>query len=164
MYRRKNTTAGFTLIELVMYMGLMSILLTVVVTLFSSIVNLRLETEATSSVEEDSKYIFSRLSYDIVRADTVVTPASAGSSSANLEITIDGTTHTYALHDGNLRVSNTDTILLNGFNSLVSDVSFERLENNHGDVSIKVRYTVRNKTLKVGAEETKTVETTIGVR
>lgn len=156
---------GFTIVELLIFMVLMSILLTVVTNLFMSVVHLRLETEAASSVEEDSKYIFSRLQYDIQRATSVTTPASAGDTSSSLGITIEGETFTYALSEGNLQLTTSSTTdNLNGFNTSLSSITFERLENDRGDITIKILYTVNSKTLRNGQAETKTVETTVGLR
>jgi len=67
--------SGFTMIELILYMGLFSILLFVLLQIFASILSVHLESQATSSVDQEANLILSRLTYDIHRAKTVDKPS-----------------------------------------------------------------------------------------
>src|SRR4030042_5852170 len=71
---------GFTLVEILLYMGLLAILLVVLTEILVSILAVKIEFEATSSVEQDSRFLLSRLFYDINRASAITTPGSIGSS------------------------------------------------------------------------------------
>lgn len=156
---------GFTLVELIIFTGLMSFLLAVIMGFFATIIELRLETEATSSVEQDSKFIYSRLLYDIQRASTITTPAFAGQTGSTLGITIGAETFTYALVNGKLQLTTPmGTSNLNGYNTTIDSITFEHLENNLQEKSIRVTYTIASITLRNGTREQRTIQTTFGFR
>src|SRR5438094_795700 len=91
----KKLEQGFTLIEFLMYIGIFSILLVALFQLFTTILDIQSESQATSSVDEDGKFILSRLSYDIQRTNAIVTPASVGQQGSTLQLTIGGASYTY---------------------------------------------------------------------
>ena len=93
---------GFTLVEILLYMALLSIFLLTLVDILVSVLDVQLESQATSAVDIDSRFISSRLNYDILRASAIVTPASLGDVSDNLVMTIGGAGYTYSLSGGNL--------------------------------------------------------------
>jgi prepilin-type N-terminal cleavage/methylation domain-containing protein len=97
---------GFTLIELLLYMGIFSILLTVSLQMFGSVFELQLESQATSSVDVDGKFILNRFGYDITRADSITIPVSVGQSSSSMTIVINGQSFSYGLSGGNLNLTN----------------------------------------------------------
>src|SRR5688572_24260327 len=72
--RTSRSQKGFSLVELLIVMGLMSILLLVLTDMFTSMLNVQTSTKAHSSVTEDGRFILSRLSYDVQRASSVTTP------------------------------------------------------------------------------------------
>src|SRR5260221_10945575 len=78
---------GFTLMELLLYMGIFSVLLVVLMQLFTSILSLHAESQATSSVDQDGNFALMRLAYDIHRSSSIVTPA-LGASSRTLTLKI----------------------------------------------------------------------------
>src|SRR5687768_16701793 len=93
---------GFTLVELLIVMGLFGILLTVVTDMFVSTLSLQTESAAHSSVSQDGRFILSRLSYDIERASSITTPASLGASGSTLSMVVGGVAYSYALAGSNL--------------------------------------------------------------
>jgi len=56
---------GFTLIEILIYMGLMAALIIVLTNVFVTVLETQLESSSTSVVEIDGRYLLSRLIYDI---------------------------------------------------------------------------------------------------
>lgn len=163
----ENFKKGFTLVELLLFMAMFSVILIVLSNLFSAIVEKQLETESVSAVESDSKYIMTRLIYDISRADSITTPATLGASSSTLSLVIGGVTYTYALSSGNLQLTQgVQTNILNSFGSTISDPNFIRLGNTgpSGKHNIRVSYTVTSKALQISGPEIKTVNTLIGTR
>lgn len=171
---------GFTLIELLLYMGIFSILLVVLMQLFTSILNVSLESKATSSVEQDGSYILSRLSYDIhngtaltvsaVPPTAVTTCTWPTSTACQLQIT--GTpTNTYTVNNsGNLLINTTDQ--LNSDSTKVTQIVYTKLVNTASAVdnpnpkpSVRIAVTVQSKTIRRGGIlQTKIFQTTIGVR
>src|SRR5579859_4809889 len=102
VFKKLKNQKGVTLIELIIYMGIFSTLLMVLVQLFGSIVNVSLESQSNSSVSQDSRFILSRMSYDIRLADptsfTQPSGAAFGYGTANAFAgikfkTINGTTY-----------------------------------------------------------------------
>lgn len=158
-------TLGFTLIELSLFMGLFMVIIGVLMSLFASIVQKQLEVQSVSAVEADSKFILSRLSYDIQRSDAIVIPSSLGDTTSSLVLSIDGDTYTYGLAGGIMGLTTSaGTSALNSIRSTVSDVSFKRLGNTAGTHAIELTYTVTSTVTRTQGPETKTVQTVIGTR
>lgn len=156
---KKNT--GFTLVELLIYIGLLTILMTILTRLFTAILDVQLSSEATGAVEEDSRYIYSRLAYDITRSDSIVTPVSPGESSNSLTITIGPVFNTYSVSGSNLMLGADQ---LNSSGTIISNLSFYRLGNLNGKDSIQIKFTITSTTQNVSGPDTKNIETTIARR
>src|SRR3972149_9396014 len=93
---------GFTIVEMIIYCSILISFLYVLTNMFVSILDMQLESETTSSVTQDSRYLFSRFAYDLGRASAIVTPAALGEQSNTLQLTINGALHTYEVLDGQL--------------------------------------------------------------
>src|SRR5258708_14824797 len=68
---------GFTLVEMLIYMGIFSLMLIALTQIFTSIIDVQLESQSNGSVSQDGQYILSRLSYDISRAQDIATPSAS---------------------------------------------------------------------------------------
>ncbi len=156
---------AFTLIELILFFGLFSIILGVLTNLFSVIVDTQTEVETTSAVENDSKFITTRIMYDIQRADSISMPASVGSQTATLSLIIDGETYNYAVDNGNLELTiNANTDSLNSNLTQLSNISFQRFGNIGGKHAIRLQFTIDSRNETAAGQETKQIETMIGLR
>ena len=145
-------------------MGLLSILLVVMVDLFASSLDLQLESQSTSSVDRDARYLFSKLSYDVNRAQSIVSPA-LGATGNSLQLIIGGVNYTYALNNDNLLlINNNGTDNLNSYSTTISNLSFQTVGNAGGKHSVRILLTVTSNTERVSGAETKTIQTTIGLR
>jgi type II secretory pathway pseudopilin PulG len=134
---------AFTLIELLIYMGLISILLVVIGQIFFSALDLQLKSQSISAAHQGSLYLLSRLNYDIHRASSIISPASAGQSATQFSLEIDGQTHTYASSSGSLQVTvGGQNILLTPFDTRLLDFSVTRLGNLGGIPSLTVNFTL----------------------
>src|SRR5476651_71820 len=101
---------GFTLIELVLYIGILTILLTLMSSIFTSILDVQLESTATSSVNQDGRYLLSKLLYDVKSSSAIVVPSNPGTVSGTMQLTINSINYTYsASSSGNLQVVNSST-------------------------------------------------------
>jgi len=163
---KKHFTAnkGFTLIELVLYMGLFGILSSV----FVSLLNNQLGSETTASTDENGKYLLTRLSYDISNAQSILVPATAGSQSASLQLKINNINYLYALDaNGNFQIKDTTDNLgpynLNDYDATVSGLLFKRLGSVGGKNTLQVNFTVMS-TTKQKTGQSKSLQTTIGTR
>lgn len=155
---------GFTLVEIILYMALLSIFLIVLTDIFVSILDVRRESEATSAVEQDGRYILNRFMYDIPRASSVTTPASLGGSGSTLAIVIGGTNYTYSLSGGNLQLNDGTINNLNSSGTSLSDISFQRIGNSGGKDTIKIQFTLTSVTTRPKGSEVRTFQTTVGRR
>jgi type II secretory pathway pseudopilin PulG len=168
MKKQKSLPAGrqgFTIVELLIYMGLLTILMTILTRLFTATVDVQLSSEATGVVEEDSRYIYSRLAYDLTRADSIVTPAIPGESSNSLTILIGPVVTTYSVNDTNFMLTNDrGSSALNSYGTGVSHVTFTQLGQDAGKKSIQVKYTLTSTIQSSSGRDTRTMETTITQR
>jgi len=136
---RSSSQSGFTLVELSIYMGLLTIFLFLLSGLFVSTLQVQRNSIDTARVEQDSHYVFTRLHYDINKADQLITPHNNGDTQNNLTLAQGLNTYNYFLHEGKLKVSDgVNTINLTSPGVIVTRLSFQRLGNSDGIPSIKV--------------------------
>jgi type II secretory pathway pseudopilin PulG len=156
---------GFTIPEMLLYMGILSILLFVFTGVFSTSLDIQKETAAASSVEQDGRYLLARLMYDIQRADTLVTPVNSGDTTNTMQLTIAGIVYTYSLANGNLMLANNNgTDALNSVETGVSDLTFQRIGNTNGKPTVKINFTLTSKTIQAKGAEIRNYQTTAGLR
>ncbi len=160
-YALRYTRSGTTLIELIIYMGIFGIILMVLSNFFVSTIEIKRESEAVSYTAQDVRFLLQRLTYDIKSASSVTTPSSLGSQGATLVVVTDGVTNTYTQTGTNLTLNG---VQLNGHNTNVSNVSFQRLGNNGGKHSIKISFIVSGKIRKASGVESTTVQTAVALR
>jgi len=161
----KKIQKGFTLIELILYMGLLSVLLLVLSQVFTTVLEGQINAEATSSVAQDGRYIYSRFIHDVHNADSVATPSALGEISESLVLSSNTLVYTYFLSNGNLYISDpTGTHQLNSFNTTVSDLVFQRIGNVAGKHTFQIHFTVTSKGELRGNNEIKIFQTTAGLR
>jgi prepilin-type N-terminal cleavage/methylation domain-containing protein len=164
---KQHTTqpSGFTLVEMIIVMGLMSIFMVVLTDIVVSVGDVQTESQATSSVAQDGKFLLARLSYDIQRATSISTPTNLGDTSANLVLVIGGVTQTYAVSGGNLQLTNNlGTNNLNGSDTTISAFSATRRGNVGGKETISFTFTVTSLAIQDSGAEVKTFTTTVGRR
>lgn len=156
---------GFTLVELLVYMGLMSIFLLVLLDIFSVTLNTKLSSQSTASIAADSRYVLSKLSYDINNADSVTDPI-LGESTSRLQIVNSGITETYSLSSGNLvKTIGGVSSRLNGLDTSFDSITFKNIGNFGGKPTIQVAYKIKsNITLQGNRIQTQEINTTIGTR
>ena len=165
MKKRINKKSGFTIVELILYMAIMGIFLTVLTEIFTSITGSRTDAEISSSISQDNTYVLAKFMYDIQRADSIGIPSAAGLNSTSLELSIDGVTNTYALSNGDLQLTNSSgTNNLNGFNTFISNLRFTRLGSSSDTDTISIEYTITSRQSDKTGTESKSVSTTIGLR
>lgn len=157
---------GFTLVEFLLYIGLLSIFLVILSDIFISLIELKLGTESISSVEQDSRFITGRLISDVNRASAITTPATLGAASSTLVLVIDGVANTYQVNGNNLELTNTSgTFKLNGSETVISNPLFQRIGNVGGKPTVKINFSVTSRTERSGVGfEVRTASTTAGLR
>lgn len=160
-----NSKKGYTLIELLIFMGMFSILLVVMTNVFSQIMDVRRESESVSSVEQDGNYILNRFIYDISRASGINIPNAIGLTDTVLDLTINSANYVYGLNNENLQLTaNGQTYQMNGANTAISNLIFKRIGNDDNKDTIQLSYTVTSRIQQALGFETKNYQTTIGLR
>ncbi len=162
-----NKKKAYTLVELLVFMGIFSVFLVVLTNILTSVLDVRQESESTSSVQQDGNFLLNRFSYDISRANAIITPSAIGSTTQSLNITVNGQSYVYALNSNNLQLTaNGVSDNLNSVSTSISNLSFTRIGNSPGDNkdTIQVAFTVTSNIKKTSGLETKSFQTTVGLR
>lgn len=156
---------GFTIVELLLYMGLFSILLIVLVDIFVSILDVQIESEAYSTVVQDGRFMTSRLLHDLHNAQSILVPSGNGSQSATLQLVVDGVPYSYSAVGGNLQLTtNNGTDFLNGYNTTVSNIVFKRYGNINGKPTVQINFTLTGKVQRNSGQEKKDFQITGSLR
>jgi len=157
---------SFTIIELLIFMGIFGSFLAILTQIFQSALDVQLETSASSGVELPANYLLYRLEYDVRRAASITTPASPGQSASTLVLVIAGDTHTYSLAGSTLQVVNSQgAISLTDSAVLVSDFSVTRRGSGTGNDALTISMDLTSATQTTsGAAANKSVSTTISLR
>lgn len=160
---QKRASPAFTLIELLVYLGLYSILITVIMSLFTSILESRTETTQISQVEIEGGRLLSRLQYDIYRATSITTPATLGQTSSTLVLTTpESTTITYTVDaQGTMNLTRAGTTDAMTEDVLVEDFSIQRRGNASGTEVVEVTLDLASKLRLANQAEQKTFHVTL---
>ena len=165
----KYSQKGASLIELLLYFSLLGILLTVVSDVIIRTSEFSLEAASKNDLLADTRFITSRLAYDIHQATSITTPAILGGTSQTLTLTVGTETHTYTISGSNLAYekvagTNTQTANINSNKVFVTSLNFQRLGNNGGKPTVKITMELEAvKKDKTGPAK-KTFETVVGIR
>jgi type II secretory pathway pseudopilin PulG len=156
---------SFTIIELLLYMGILSIILLVFIDLFISMSRMRNEAEAVSNVQQDSTYLLNKFIYDIHQAKSVSVPATPLAQSNTLAFIKGGINYTYSSQSGNLKLTDgTDNYQMNSYETTITNLVFTRLGSGNAYDLIKINLSIRSRVKKQSGYETTSVETTVGMR
>ena len=159
---------GFTLVELLIYIGIFSILILVLFQLLSLIFDVQLESQSSSSVTQDSRFIINRLSYDLGQAEVVTVPDFLASASSTLQFSKNNTAYTYSLQNGKITLTNSGqgTIdELNSHNTTVSNLIFTRLSDSESENStVTMSFTLTSTIIKRGEVASEDFTITVGTR
>jgi prepilin-type N-terminal cleavage/methylation domain-containing protein len=157
---------GFTMIEMLVYMVILLIMVSILSVTFRQIIDLQLNSQATAGVDQDGRFIIARLTHDMQAASQIVSPATPGAQLATLQLKIPGNTlnYIYSLNNSNLQLTNDNgTDVLNSVGTTVSGLTFQRLGNGDSNDTIRVSFTMSSVTKRGGVPETRTYQTTLGL-
>lgn len=137
---------GFTLIELMIYMGLLSIFLFVMTDLLASTLDIRANSTSNSAVVLEAEYLRRRLEYDVHRSTAISAP-STGASGSTVSLTIGGSTYSYASSSGSL-VLTTGGVSYPLTNDAVQLTSFSvsRVGNGNANDTLRFAFTLDSTT------------------
>lgn len=158
--------SGFSIIEMLIYIGIVSVFLVVLGGLFVSILTAQLDAQSTSSIDQDNRYIQARMAYDIHRADNILTPAALGTPASSFSLDIGGVTYTYSIINNQLNLTASgNTQSLTSYASQVSGFTVTRLGNVAGKQSLQISYTLTSLVSTLNqTSQVRNVTTTVAVR
>lgn len=94
---------GFSLLELLIYLALLSLMSLVVATIFVTVIQGQGQIEVRSDVNSNLRFATEKIAQDIRAASIVGTPAGAGIAGNTLAMTVSGSTVTYCVAANQLR-------------------------------------------------------------
>ncbi|SRR5258708_24381145 len=164
LYKYRNEK-GTTMIELLLYMAIFSLFLLVLTDIFSQVIDVELESQGISNVEEDGKFIALRLTHDIQSASAITAPANPGDTSGSLQLAVNGVNYTYSINSNNLVLTEgATTAQLNGYSTTISTLTFKRLGNTGGKNAITVNFTVTDAAQRVAGQAKNSYQVTASMR
>ncbi|MCB9812975.1 MAG: prepilin-type N-terminal cleavage/methylation domain-containing protein [Pseudomonadales bacterium] len=156
---------GFTLVELLIYMGLSMILLAIISGIFISVLSVRNESIKSSSLEREGRYILARLSHDVYSAQDIIEPATLGESSTTLQLLVNSDLFTYSINDDKLYLTNTSgTHLLSGESVNVMSFNVTRLGNEGGKNAVEIELTTQSQNVSEGKIENRNYQFILALR
>lgn len=160
-FKNLKQMAGFTIVELLLYMALFTGFMTILSGLFISTLETQLDASANSKTSQDSWYLFSRLGYDMYRATSITNPATNGETTTTLTFENDTATVTYSLVGGKIVITEDGvTTPIISENVTATNLNFNRLGAQDGKSTISVHFELQG-----GADQpVQTVEFTLGQR
>jgi type II secretory pathway pseudopilin PulG len=160
----KNLRAGFTIIELLIFMGLIMILIGIFTSIFLTALDVQLASQATSNVEQSGNFILSRLAYDIHRADSVVLP-TVGQTDGTLILSIGGESYSYAVSGSQLRLAvGGETYALTGDGVSATSFLVTRIGSPTGKSTLQLKLTLSGTGTGTQPPEVRQHQVTVGLR
>ena len=140
------------MVELLIYIGLLTLFLTILTSLFVSIFKLQLTTQSTSSLTQDTRFIIARMGYDIENATSLAVP-----DPTHLEF---NETSSYYVDSGNLilKIAGVGN-KLNGLDTNISSINFQKVSN-----TVQVIFTINSNVIEESGPRSQTIQTTYGLR
>lgn len=155
---------AFTLIELILFMGIFSILIVVFTDIFITSLKTKSLAESTAYVNQDGRFLLTKLTSDINNANSITAP-DLGSTSSTLSLILYGQPVTFQINNGNLElIDSGGTHVMNSFNTTITNLAFTRLGNADGKNSIRINMTVESKTKTNNRSQIINLETSSGLR
>ena len=160
-----NPSSGFTLVELIIYMGLLTVMILIFTEIFVSTIDNQLSSRNTSNVADDGRYIYSKFIYDVNGAQSITEPIAFGSPEAKMTLLIGGQNYTYSLSNNNLIVTDSaGSYTLNGYGSSISALLFTKVGTTSAKSTVKINFTVKGTTTIHGILDQQSFQTTAGLR
>ncbi len=159
-----KSRSGFTLVELLLYMGLFSALMMVILEIFITTLEVESRAWSDSVVSQDGQYILARLTYDIRRADQILEPVDFGSPAQTLRLDVDGAEVSYQLTGEELTITDsTGTYQLHSPATNIANLSFTKLGDAQELITVETDFEIKSPDEQMWGKSQQ-FETVAGVR
>lgn len=173
MSKKNINLRGFTLVELILSMGILSILLTMLLGVFGNIIDVQLESKSKSVVDQDGRFIMAKFAHDFQSmdkaSDQIIEPAiiDIGLEKDTLKIKIGAIEYTYDKDvSNNLQVQSSsggNPNTLNSTDTEVTSISFKRIGSGDSNDTIQIKFSLKSKIVRPSGQETRDFQTTLGM-
>lgn len=167
-----NKRHGFTILELVLYLGLLGIFLVIMTNLFVASLDTQLESQDQSALQQNGRYLIQRFTYDLHRAHTISSP-NLGNQATSLDLVINDNGvdkhFIYTLNNQNLMLTvNEQQWQLNSQDIVLADLNFHRLGNSdinpQAKDGVQISFTLQSVVEKNSGGSVKNFQTFINLK
>ncbi len=146
MKKNHLTRAGFTLLELILYVGISSIILIITSLFLSTIIQSRVKNQTIAEVEQQGLQVMQIITQATRNADNINSPATSTSAaifSMNTIISLNNPT-VFGLATGTIRIKEGSATAVNITNSRViaSGLTFQNLSRPSTPGTIRIQFTL----------------------
>ncbi len=155
---------GLSLIELIIYFALFSVLVTLVAKFLFDLKTLQLETESHLSLNREARFLFLEIQRDLRGCQSIDSPAPGETSDS---LSLNGGEITYSLSaEGILEKTNASgTFPLHSSKIYFNQLSFERSSHLDQKENIKIQMELKSRRLLEGKrEKSLSLQTTVSLR
>jgi Tfp pilus assembly protein PilW len=151
----KIKARGFTLIEMVIYIGIAIVMLLLITTLYLALVHARQKQQAIADVEGQGLAAMSLITQDIRNAQSITTPIFGGTSTTTVKFATYATSTnptSFSVASSTLLITEgtTSPVALTNSQVFVSNISFRNLAYSGTYGSIQVQFTLTHATSTPG--------------
>ncbi|MEN9552241.1 MAG: hypothetical protein RI935_618 [Candidatus Parcubacteria bacterium] len=141
---------GFTLVEMALYVGICSVVLFSLSTLFATLVSSRVKNQIITEVNQQGAFVMNTITYAVRNGVSIQSPAS-GSASSTLIITSSNPAINPSIIYGSssrvvIRESTSTEIFLTNTRVIVNSLLFENVSSSTTDTVIRVSFTISGNT------------------
>jgi|GEM_PF-2780936 len=125
-----HSSRGVSLLELIIYIGIVSFIMIIVSAAFISITTSSRNVELRAGVNSSMRFAMDKMVKDVQSASTLNVPATMNATSSTLSLVISGNTILYDVSSGGLRRSvNATPAIITPSTVRVNAIEFRRIEN-----------------------------------
>lgn len=132
--------------------------------LFITVLDAKKDTQALASVEREGQFVYSRMLYDISRAEALLEPATLGETSNRIRLTIDGVEYIYEVSGSLLTLSVGGVTTPLHTSTQATEFTATRLGKIGGMHTVQLQFRLTSPIQEATGSETRLYQTTVGLR
>lgn len=165
MIRRNRFSAGFTILELLIFAAVLTLIVVAFITILVTLTRVQVRQTAAGEVNQQSQFLLQTIQYYVERSSLVDLNGNAATSTLKLRMTASSSDPTYLyLSAGTVYLKETDGGTAQPLTSsrvTVSDLLFTKREHQYAPDSVSAAFTVAYNTSNVAEQFSQTLNTAI---